>query len=228
MCITPMNEIGFYNIEYLTYADYVGTFTFAISGALAAQKRSFDVFGVIVVAFLTAMGGGTIRDVVLGIQPVTWVTQPIYFLIIIMAVISVAITNIFSRDTMKNSMVFFDAFGLAVFTIIGAQVAMLHPSPTFPVVIVMGVVTGVAGGVLRDVVCNEVPLIFQKEIYASAAALGAAIYYFLVSFNVSPFFSLLIPLLSTLGLRLFSHYLNWSLPILTSLEHNSHQKDKDH
>ena len=94
---------------------------------------------------------------------------------------------------MKNSMVFFDAFGLAVFTIIGAQVAMMQPSHTFPVVVVMGVVTGVAGGVLRDIVCNEVPLIFQKEIYA----------------------------------RLFSHYLNWSLPILHSREHNSPNNDKD-
>tara|TARA_R110002049_G_scaffold224666_2_gene396367 strand:+ start:586 stop:1257 length:672 start_codon:yes stop_codon:yes gene_type:complete len=222
-----MNGIDLYNFQYLAYADYLGTFTFAISGALVAQKRSFDIFGVIVVAALTAMGGGTIRDLVLGIRPVTWVTEPIYLLVIILAVASVAISNIFSREAMKNSMVFFDAFGLAVFTIIGAQVAMMQPSHTFPVVVVMGVVTGVAGGVLRDIVCNEVPLIFQKEIYASAAALGASIYFCLVYFNAPPLLALIIPLLSTLGLRLFSHYLNWSLPILHSREHNSPNNDKD-
>ena len=211
-----MNGIDLYNFQYLAYADYLGTFTFAISGALVAQKRSFDIFGVIVVAALTAMGGGTIRDLVLGIRPVTWVTEPIYLLVIILAVASVAISNIFSREAMKNSMVFFDAFGLAVFTIIGAQVAMMQPSHTFPVVVVMG-----------DIVCNEVPLIFQKEIYASAAALGASIYFCLVYFNAPPLLALIIPLLSTLGLRLFSHYLNWSLPILHSREHNSPNNDKD-
>lgn len=225
-----MNGIELYNIPYFTYADYIGTFTFAISGALAAQKRSFDIFGVIVVAALTAMGGGTIRDMVLGIRPVTWVTEPIYLSFILLAVASVAIANmfsIFSRNTMKNSLVFFDAFGLAVFTIIGAQVAMQHPDHTFPVVVVMGVVTGVAGGVLRDIVCNEVPLIFQKEIYASAAALGAAMYFVLVYLDSPPLLALLVPLLSTLGLRLFSHYLNWSLPILRSIEHNSSSNNKD-
>lgn len=208
-----MFEMQFFTLNYLSFADYLGTFTFALSGALAAQKRSLDVFGILVVAFCTAIGGGTLRDLCLGIRPVTWIVEPSYLFIIALASACALLVRNLSSLVFIKSMVFFDAFGLAVFAVIGAQVAMSQTNLSFPVVVIMGVVTGVAGGMLRDIICNEVPLVLQKEVYASAAAVGASLYYGLSHYGFSEFISLTIPILTTLALRIYSLYRNWSLPV---------------
>ncbi len=154
----------------LAFLDYLGTIVFALSGALAAGKQRLDVFGMVVVAFVTAVGGGTIRDVVLGLQPVFWVTQPEYVtLIVVSALVAFATIRRFARPA--RWLLILDALGLAVFTVLGCQRAMLV-TQSLPIVVMMGIMSGTAGGLIRDVLCNKVPVVLQREIYATAALLG--------------------------------------------------------
>jgi uncharacterized membrane protein YeiH len=154
--------------------DFIGVAVFAVSGALAAARRSFDVLGVIVIAMVTAIGGGTLRDVLLDRQ-VFWIVQATYLWVIVIAAIgTIAWTRRFTPP--QRALLVADALGLAFFTISGARIAegLEHRGI---VVVLMGTLTGVAGGVIRDVLCAEVPLIFRKgQIYATAAIVGAAVY----------------------------------------------------
>ena len=152
----------------------LGVAFFAVSGALRAGEKGMDFFGVLVVAAITATGGGTLRDVLLGIQPVFWIEDTAFLLASFAAATATVLYARF-RDPPSNSLLVTDAFGLAVATVFGAQAAAQAGAAPL-IVIVMGVTTGVAGGILRDVLCAEVPLILKKEIYATASAAGAAAY----------------------------------------------------
>lgn len=194
-----------------TLLEFVGTFAFAISGIRQASGKHFDWFGGFVCGFAVAIGGGTLRDVMLGVTPF-WMTSPLY---IICTIFAQAFVIIFSRYLKKldNTWFVFDTIGLALFTIAGLQktLAMGHP---FWVAIVMGCITGAAGGVLRDILINSVPVIFKKEIYAMASILGGLLYWLLfflgvhISVTVALSFSL-ICLIRYLAVR---HHL--SLPLL--------------
>lgn len=154
--------------------DYAGVAVFAVSGALAAARRGLDLLGVIVIAMVTAIGGGTVRDVLLDRQ-VFWIAHPTYLWVILAAAIgTIAWTRRFTPP--ERALVVADAFGLAFFTISGARIAEgLEHSGL--VVVVMGTLTGVAGGVARDVLSAEIPMIFRRgQIYATAAIAGAALY----------------------------------------------------
>ena len=152
----------------------LGVAFFAVSGALRAGEKGMDFFGVVVIAAITATGGGTIRDVLLGTQPVFWI-EDISFLLVSLAAATTTVLYARLREPPTNSLLVADAFGLAVATVLGAPAAAeAGASPL--IVIVMGVTTGVAGGILRDVLCAEVPLILKKEIYATASMAGAATY----------------------------------------------------
>jgi uncharacterized membrane protein YeiH len=145
---------------------------FAVSGALRAEQKGMDFFGVLVIATITATGGGTIRDVLLGTLPVFWIKDTT-FLLVSLAAATITVLYGRWREPPSSSLLVTDAFGLAVATVFGAQAAAeAGASPL--IVILMGVTTGVAGGVLRDVLCAEVPLILRKEIYATASMVGAA------------------------------------------------------
>ncbi len=152
----------------------LGVAFFAVSGALRAGEKGMDFFGVLVIAAITATGGGTIRDVLLGTQPVFWI-EDINFLLVSVAAATITMLYTRLREPPSNSLLVTDAFGLAVATVLGAEAAAQAGSPPL-IVIVMGVTTGVAGGILRDVLCAEVPLILRKEIYATASMAGAAAY----------------------------------------------------
>ncbi len=154
--------------------DLFGTAVFAITGALAAVGKRMDIFGVTVVAMVTAVGGGTLRDLVLGREPVFWVGDPTYLIVILAAAVGAFAWAWTMRHYMTQLLVA-DALGLAVFTVIGSQVALAQQAHAL-VAIMMGVMTGAVGGILRDVLCNEVPLILRKEIYATASLAGAIIY----------------------------------------------------
>jgi uncharacterized membrane protein YeiH len=153
----------------------VGAAVFAASGALAAGRRRMDVLGVLVIAIVTAVGGGTIRDLLLDRHPVFWIEDPWH---VVVSVIAAALTIAYARIRRPptHTLAVADALGLALFTIVGAQIAereMVHPI----VIVVMGTMTGVAGGVIRDVLSAEIPLIFRKgELYATAAIAGAILY----------------------------------------------------
>lgn len=162
--------------SFLFIQDLIGTIVFAISGAIAARQHKMDIFGMFVLAFVTGVGGGTLRDVMIGSTPVFWMKQPIYVLMISVAVVIVAILkNQIDRDYWKKGLLIFDAIGLGVFTVIGVQKGLdfgLHPL----ICIALGGVTGCFGGLIRDILRNEVPIILQKEVYVTASLVGGIIF----------------------------------------------------
>lgn len=162
--------------------DLFGVFVFALSGAMAADRRRMDLFGFIVIALLPALGGGTLRDIIID-TPVFWLSDPTYLLMtLIAAVLTFVAANAIHRA--GQWLVWADAVGLSLFCVLGA--AKTHALGHGAVIAMfMGVMTAVVGGIIRDVVCNEVPLILRRDIYATAAFAGAASYVGLVSVNVS-------------------------------------------
>lgn len=168
----------------LIYAlDILGTFAFAISGALFASKKEFDLFGVAIIAFVTAVGGGMIRDVLMNAHPINWIGDLNYIWTILAAVI---FTFLFKSKIapLSKTLFLFDTIGIGVFTLLGTQKGLVYNLHPF-VAVVMGMTSAVMGGVLRDVLTNQIPLIFKKEIYASACLLGALVYLITLHFQFS-------------------------------------------
>ncbi|GAB7256790.1 trimeric intracellular cation channel family protein [uncultured Polaribacter sp.] len=164
--------------------DILGTFAFAVSGALVASDKKFDLFGVIIIAFVTAVGGGMLRDVLINAHPINWIADLNYLYVIFTAVV---FTFLFKSKIafLSRTMFLFDTIGISVFTLLGLQKGLsfnLHPI----IALIMGMISAVFGGVLRDVLTNKVPLIFEKEIYASACLAGGIIYLLLFKFSTLP------------------------------------------
>lgn len=194
----------------LHYLDLLGTVVFAFTGLLAASRKQLDLFGAIVIAMVTAIGGGTLRDLILD-QPVFWIQNPIYIYVVVIATLFLFIYARFKNPPMK-SLLFLDAIGLATFTVIGAYKAI---SLGFPdaIVVIIGVMTGVAGGIIRDVLVGEIPLIFRKEIYATASFAGASLLLILINLELGLDLAILLSMLVILLLRLLAIIYNISLPI---------------
>lgn len=163
--------------------DIIGTFAFAISGALVAMKKQFDVFGVIIIAFVTAIGGGMIRDVLINAHPINWISDLNYIWTILIAV---GFTFLFRSKIapLRRTMFLFDTIGISVFTLLGLQKGLSYELHSF-VALIMGMVSAVFGGVIRDVLTQKVPLIFEKEIYASACLTGGCVYLLLAAFDIN-------------------------------------------
>ena len=161
-------------ITLIDLLDYIGTFAFAISGIRLSATKKFDVFGAFVVGFVTAVGGGTLRDLLLGITPF-WMVKSSYVIITFIALLT---TIVLKKWLVKLNYTFFlfDAIGLALFTVVGLERSLAAGFPMW-VSIIMGCITGAAGGVFRDVLINEVPLIFRKEIYAMACVGGGIMHW---------------------------------------------------
>ena len=159
----------------------MGTFAAAISGIRLASIKRFDLFGAYVIGFVTALGGGTIRDVMLSVPPF-WFTEPSYMVCTFVALVTVWI---FGRQVISEQITWFvfDTIGLSIFTVIGLEKA-LSLGHSWWVALVMGTITGAAGGVMRDVLINEVPLIFRKEIYALACMVGCLAFFALDAFGI--------------------------------------------
>jgi len=154
--------------------DLVGVAVFAVSGALAAGRTGLDLLGVIVIAALTAVGGGTLRDLLLHRHPIFWITNAQYLhVILVAALLTVCYVRVWPPP--GDTLLVADALGLALFALSGAQVAEAVPRPPL-IVVLMGTITGVAGGVLRDVLTAQIPLILRREIYATAAIVGVTVY----------------------------------------------------
>lgn len=165
------------------YIDLIGTLVFAISGALAASDKNMyrDIFGVTFTGFVTAVGGGTLRDMILGIRP-TWVVDGNYLIAITIGVI-IAISFKFYILKYRRTFFLFDTLGIALYTVVGVQKALLFDVAPLAAII-MGMFSAVMGGVIRDTLINEVPLIFKKEIYATACLSGASVFVLLKLFHV--------------------------------------------
>lgn len=172
----------------------------AITATLEAHRRDLDLFGVAVIAVIAGIGGGTVRDVLLGRLPVYWVNDPIYVVVGIVAAVS---TFYLGRRIAipRNFFLLPDAIGLALFTVIGTSVAMSLHVHWF-IAALMGVITGVFGGVIRDILCNEVPLIFRTDIYATASLAGALLLILLDTLGMAHAIALVVAMFATVLLRL--------------------------
>ncbi len=193
--------------------DYIGTLVFAISGTLSAAQKRFDLFGAVFIGFVTAIGGGTVRDIMLGDTPVAWIRSMDYFYIIIAGIL---ITVLFQRSVIKlrRTMFLFDTIGIGVFMMIGLEKA-LNMGISEPIAVIMGLSSAVVGGVIRDTLNNEVPLIFHKEIYATACILGALVYLVLKHFEVPLYINQTVTSVIIIIIRLFAIKYNISLPKIT-------------
>lgn len=171
-------------ITFVQILDFVGTFAFAISGIRLASAKQFDWFGAYVVGMATAIGGGTIRDLLLDVTP-GWMIDPVYLICTGLALFWVIVFGKLLIH-MHNTFFLFDTIGLALFTVVGVgkTIALGYP---FWVAIIMGSITGAAGGVIRDVFINEIPLIFRKEIYAMACVLGGLVYWMCYYLKMEPY-----------------------------------------
>jgi len=195
---------------YIEVLNLLGIAVFAITGALAAGSRRLDWFGVVVLGVVVAIGGGTVRDLVLGNTPVFWVDDPLAVGIAAGAALAaIYLDPMISR--WPNAMLVADAAGLAVFTVIGANTALALGFEGW-VAVVSGVLTGTFGGLIRDVLTAQVPLILRSEVYATASLLGAVAYVLLSEISRDAVVVVALPILATFLLRLAAVYRGWSLP----------------
>jgi len=195
----------------LLYAlDIVGTFAFAISGALVASKKEFDLFGVIIIAFATAVGGGMLRDILINAHPINWIGDLNYIWTILFAVL---ITFLFKSKIapLSKTMFLFDTIGIGIFTLLGVQKGLsyhLHPF----IALTMGVISAVMGGVIRDILTNQVPLIFKKEIYASACFVGGSVFLVTKKIGLSENIQFISAVLTVVIIRLIAVKYHLQLP----------------
>jgi uncharacterized membrane protein YeiH len=197
--------------QFIYVADLFGIFVFAVSGALMAGRKSMDLFGVLVIAIITALGGGTLRDLILDRHPVVWIRDDSYILVACLGALATVAWVRLTRPIPQTGLLVADAVGLAVFTVGGAGVALAEGAPPSTAVI-MGVMTGVAGGVMRDVLCNQIPLIFQKEIYATACIAGVLVLLLLRETVLAPEWAAGIAMAMVLVARLAAIRWRLSLP----------------
>ena len=192
--------------------DYIGVLVFGISGALKAGQRDMDVFGMFVLALITGVGGGTIRDVLLGESPMFWLKDMNYLALCVLATVGVLVLA--PRIVQwEKGLLLFDAIGLGVFTVIGTTKGVQAELP-IPACIGLGCVTGIGGGVLRDVLALTRPIVLHREIYALASLGGAALWLALDYYGVLPAVSLLVAGLSVVIIRLLAVRYKWGLPSL--------------
>lgn len=195
------------------FANFAGVFIFAATGALAASRRQLDIIGFIFLANITGIGGGTIRDLLLG-APVFWVIEPFYLL----AGTSAAVIVYFTAHLVESRyrlLLWFDAIGMAAYTVVGAAKGLaLGFGPS--VAIVTGIFTATLGGILRDMVAGEPSVLMRREIYVSAAVVGACLYVILERFGINPLFAGLSSALIAFVVRGGALYFGWNLPVYKS------------
>ena len=199
-------------------ADILGTIAFAISGVLVAMEKRLDLFGVGIIALVTAIGGGTLRDMLIGNTPVTWTTTPLY-MYVILASLLFAIVFQSRLKYLRTSLFLFDTIGIGLYTMVGIEKGMeagLEPL----ICVTLGTITASFGGVLRDILCNEIPVIFRREIYATACILGGVGYFLLLETPLPEAYAYLAGVTLVIGTRLLAVRFGIALP-------NIHSSRKD-
>ena len=197
-------------VDFMLFIYLVAITAEAMSGALAAGRRNMDAFGVAVIAFVTALGGGTIRDVVLGNYPIGWTQHPAYvYLVLGSGLLTMLIAPYMHH--MKRIFLMLDALGLIAFSLIGSSIALQLNYPLV-VVIMAGMLTGISGGVLRDVLCNQVPVVFRRELYASVSLFVCACFLVLRAAGVHADINTAICFVAGFGFRMLALRFGWRLP----------------
>lgn len=211
----PVSETLFFHI-----AEYLGTVAFAASGAMLAIDRDLDLLGVIVLGVTTAVGGGTLRDIILGYLPPHMFSSPSYVLTAAVTSIIIFCLELIRREkflkeyrSVDKYVNVFDAIGLGVFSIVGVETAvdLGHGENAF-LCIFLGVLTGVGGGILRDIMSHEVPAVLKKHVYALASIVGAAMYYAFYRFNLANDLAVIIAVAAVIVIRLLAAHFLWELP----------------
>lgn len=200
------------HFEYLKLIDILGTIAFAVSGVYAAMAKKLDIFGVIIIAFVTSIGGGTIRDLLVGDLPVAWIRNINYTAIILITTVIVILFRSYIKN-FEKTLLTFDSLGLGFFTILGLQKGIifgLHPV----ICVALGTITGCFGGVIRDILINDIPVIFHKEIYASACIVGGTIYLILYLNGIGESINEAISILCIFLIRILAIRYDWQLPNL--------------
>lgn len=195
-----------------TLLDFIGTIAFAMSGALTAIHKKLDIFGVFIIAFVTAVGGGTLRDIMIGRTPVSWMLDLNY---VYMIVFGFVLALIFRKklDRLRTSLSLFDTIGLSIFTLIGLERGMiwgLHPV----ICIALGTMTACFGGVIRDILCTEIPVIFRREIYATVCIAGGIVFFALKQIHLEQDILYIITSVFMIVFRLLAVRYHWYLPTL--------------
>ncbi|MDJ0700823.1 MAG: trimeric intracellular cation channel family protein [Woeseiaceae bacterium] len=194
----------------LYFLELLGTAAFAASGALAASRKNMDIFGFMVLALMPAIGGGTLRDIILDRVPVFWVSDTRY----VVVAITIALVVFFmphKPGSRRRLLVWMDAVGLALFAALGTEISLMHGAPPL-VAVMLGVTTAVTGGMIRDVICNEIPLILSKEIYATAAFVAGVAYVGVVQLGFADDIALAVGVFAGFVVRALGIVRNWSLP----------------
>lgn len=189
--------------------DILGTIAFAVSGALTAMRMKMDIFGVFIIGFVTAVGGGTLRDVLIDAN-ITWMRNLTFVYVIAIAVF---LAVIFRQKLgyVRRSLFLFDTIGLALYTIVGVQKGIAAGFPAL-VCIALGTMSACFGGVIRDILCNEIPVIFRKNIYATACIVGGVFYFLLMKTTLSTDLVVIISGSAVITIRLLAVWFDWSLP----------------
>lgn len=191
----------------------IAIFVFAISASLSTIKRKFDLFGIAFVAFVTSVGGGTVRDVLLGQFPVSWMQDSEFsYFILAGIIVSFLFTKYLAK--LKKTFFWFDTIGIGVAAVLGTHKA-LEAGLSEPLCILFGVISAIFGGVIRDTLCNDIPLIFRKEIYATACLIGSLIYLILYKLGLNFYWTMPITMLTTISIRILSIKYKVRLPELT-------------
>ena len=203
-------------VDFFIYIlDLFGTMAFAVTGAFKAIEHKADIVGIIILATITGVAGGTIRDVVFGKALPNSLIDPIY--VIITVVSGIVLFLLYSRMKKHwNLFLKFDAIGLGVFTVIGATFAYNLFGMNFLVIVLAGMLTAIGGGILRDIFVNQTPIVFVKELYASASFIGAVVFYFTLLITSEIYAATILGIILTTGLRLVAMRYNWNLPKVKS------------
>ncbi|MDO4997654.1 MAG: trimeric intracellular cation channel family protein [Neisseria sp.] len=193
--------------------DMIGVFACAVAATVLAKRLNLDIFGALLVSFVGSIGGGTLRDLLLNRHPVFWLHDLSYFHLIVATSL---IVQVFYHqfEKLDRAMRWFDALGLAAFTVIGLEAALAKAMP-IPIAVMMGIMTAVVGGILRDVICRQLPLLLHKEIYITAAFVGCLFYLVLQYLGVSLWLRDTATLLLIFTLRMLAIYRQWNLPNIT-------------
>ena len=196
--------------QFLTIIDILGTISFAVSGAFLAMEKKLDPFGVLVLAFVTAIGGGTLRDILIGNLPVSWMRNETATIVIFSSAIATLFFGRYLRH-LTTTLFLFDALGLGLFTIVGIKLGM-EKQFSMGVCIALGTITACFGGVVRDVLLNHIPLLFRKEIYAMACIAGGLVYFGLLKLSIDADMVTVLAILFRFILRVLEVKWKWSLP----------------